>query len=330
MKQSTIEDIHQAASLIRAEHPRLALRLYTALLEQRPNGEVIKRALKELQAQLGYKSYVVIGNCQARPTSNLLMDRSLGLLSRGFITAFNYTHAPETDTLLDEVDYIFTQKLADTFPHINTSSLVDKYGADKVITISNLFFEGYHPDWCYIPSLHGTRLTGPVGDYHNRTVVAAFMDGLSEEEALERYLSVEFNRQHYSHVARDSIEELKAREVDVITPMAPVIEDAFEKGKKTFYTFNHPSNELLELHVDRIINTLKIEPNFRPQLLPKRKESLGATQLRTDISAEMVNGNSETLKDGEALCPTQFISEFYQIYRNNPDYIEAYKQRLMK
>jgi len=323
-----IEDIHHAASLIRAQSPELALRLYQGLLEVRPNGKVIQKAFNELKDELKLKSYVVVGNCQAKPTSKLLTDRSQDLISRGYIKAFNYTHTKETDHLLDEVDYIFTQKLADSFPKINTKALLNKYGSAKVILISNLYFSGDHPDWCYIPTLKGKRLTGPVGDYHNRTIIDAYIEGVSTTQARKRFESKTYNEQMYKGVAERSITELKHREVGLKVPMWPIIQESYERNRKLFYTFNHPTNELLELHVDRIINAMNLSPNHRPKLLPTRKEMLGGARLRTDITKSLTNPDTNTVRYGNELNSEVFVDVFYEIYRNNPDYVAAYKKRL--
>ena len=60
-----------------------------------------------------------------------------------------------------------------------------------------LSFRGFHPDTIHIRDGGGHSITGPTGAYHSRIAVAAYLGGLSAEDATALYNALVFSRLGY-------------------------------------------------------------------------------------------------------------------------------------
>ena len=89
--------------------------------EQRPNGPKIRELV--FQMKNNFKSVIIIGNCQAKPISNILSSQCEDLLVLKVITAHTYEYDPKVDSLFELCDYIITQPLSSGFGDISTEAL---------------------------------------------------------------------------------------------------------------------------------------------------------------------------------------------------------------
>jgi hypothetical protein len=161
MNEVDINKIRDAASVLRESEPKLAYQLFSLALKHRPNGHYILQSYKELKAELktelGIKSFVVIGNCQAGVIANLIAEKSNKFVIDKLITV----HLPDDDReniydILDRADYIVAQNIRANFIGIDTDTIQKKY-PQKIVKILNLHFSGFHQDWGYMPKIAGVR-----------------------------------------------------------------------------------------------------------------------------------------------------------------------------
>ncbi|NKF49424.1 hypothetical protein G3R49_02360 [Shewanella sp. WXL01] len=325
MNEREIDDIRDAANFLRRRNPKMAFKLFSVALSHRPNGSLIRKNYQELKEKLNLKTFVIIGNCQATVVANFIQERAESLVARQVISAHLYkNHDDSLYKSLDEVDFIITQNVDDKFEGINTKEILSRYG-NKTVRYLNLFYEGYHPDWCYFPVLNGVRLKSPVGDYHNRTVIETFIEGGSERQAIERYFDIEFNRQSYFSVGERSIAELRNREQEVDIKMTDVIEQGVQDGEMLFHTFNHPSSKLLNIQVGRILEHLKIKYNRRFV----NREVLNNLVMRANPMLGLNQKYGKTTHLQQEVDIPNFVHQCYSIYASRPKFIEAYKTKYL-
>ena len=140
MKNFEIDTIRDAASALRTKDPLLSFELFKIAFINRPTGPFIERSYFELKKELGIKSFVIIGNCQAGIIANLIRDKSEYFQVDEVITAHLYeNHNDSIYRILDKADYIITQNISDKFEGINTTKILELY-PEKTIRILNLHF----------------------------------------------------------------------------------------------------------------------------------------------------------------------------------------------
>ncbi|MFG0773283.1 WcbI family polysaccharide biosynthesis putative acetyltransferase [Vibrio plantisponsor] len=267
-------------------------------------------------------SFVVIGNCQSRIIADLLLEKNSRFRITKVIVAHLYkNHNDGIYEVLNDADYIITQNISKQFVGIDTDTILNRYGY-KTVRVPNLFYLGYHPDWCYLPIVEGSRCQSLLGDYHNKTILNTYTEGQSEEEALRRYNSIKYNEEQYLHVAEDSFVEFKERESKCDIKMSDVIKDALNSNSVLFHSFNHPNKWLLNVQVNRIIRFLGLE-NHNTET---NGECLDNIKLRVN---PIVNIKSSDLNcaSNKVLDDRFFISECFKVYKDNNKFIEAYISR---
>ena len=217
------------------------------------------------------KKVVVVGNCQARPIATLLekMSDNVEVSNIAIVHLLKPEQECEHKTFFKNADYIITQSIADNYPceFIRTSLLKDQYG-EKVITIINLFYLGYTPDWLYIRIPGKGTLKGPMGDYHNQTIVESWLAGKSVDEASSLVLNKAYNKDKYSAFSKSSLVELRKREVNVDVRLSDYIDENM-LSKRLFFTFNHPCISLLVEYVSRMLLFLNLCINDDKSFIPK-------------------------------------------------------------
>lgn len=202
---------------------------------------------------------VVVGNCQARPLAKVLesLNRRIKVTGIAIVHLLRSEQYGEYSSVLDEADLIISQLVHDSYPcdFVRTKFLKDRYGS-KVISIVNLFFSGYTPDWFYIRIPDRGPLKGPMGDYHNRTIFEAWCTGEQEKTASFRLADKEYNRKYIPDVQK-SLQELCSRESEVDVSITDVIMSRYQK-ERLFFTFNHPAMVLIREYAKRILKEVGI------------------------------------------------------------------------
>ncbi|WP_432697900.1 WcbI family polysaccharide biosynthesis putative acetyltransferase [Marinobacterium sp. YM272] len=323
MNRLDINCIRDAAIKLKETDPKMAFELCAIALKYRPKGKYIRQLYDELRLSLGIKKFVIIGNCQSGVIEKILKEKSDRFKVDLVIRAHKYkSHDPKVYDVMEDADYIITQNISEKIHGIGTNTISDKFPG-KVVKILNLFFTGYHPDWCYIPRVKGVRCQSPIGDYHNRTVLDSYINGDDEEETIRKYRDYEYNSKKYIGVAEDSLIELKNRERHVDVKMTDIIEKDFLKGKCRFYTFNHPYSDLLEIQVNRILELLGL--SFKSVDL--KDGALDGTIMRVNPCVSSFKNETHIIYNGEVVDIKEFVKKSFELYEQNHFHIEAYKAR---
>jgi len=280
---------------------------------------------------------VVAGNCQARPLAQLLSKLNPEIT----ITATPIVHLLQPDDeaafrpALDEADIIITQLIADSYPceFIRTNRLRERYG-DKVKTILNLYFNGYNPDLRYLRHPTVGTLRGPLGEYHNQTIMTGWMLGISQQLVVKWLNDPFYNQQEYALASQASLAELKKREELVDVPIVDCIEAGYQQ-ERFFFTFNHPSAALLARYAQQIslsllgnqveVSNELVKKEFLDQLIPKIPPGLGHCTQSQSLSKGQevlsVNGAKIELGAEKNYTDEELVALFYQIYSENADFI---------
>lgn len=220
---------------------------------------------------------VVIGNCQARPIAQLLpiLNPKIEVTTVLIVHLLKSDDYEKHERYLNESDFIFTQLVAENYPcnFVRTAFLESSYPG-KLVKLINLYFRGYSPDWRYV-RLHGApTLSGPLGDYHNQTLLNAWRLGKSVSEATEMVEDVEYNFKKYGSTLENSLKELSAREVLSDTSVVDYI-FRYHCKKRLFFTFNHPTILLIEHMVKSSLVACQLSGSiFNFSFIKKKHEAL--------------------------------------------------------
>ncbi|MCH2154699.1 MAG: WcbI family polysaccharide biosynthesis putative acetyltransferase [Opitutales bacterium] len=219
-------------------------------------GQSAKKKLAQSNKEL---KVAVVANCQGRPISELL-ELCLPNLEVTYTAIVHLLKPADREHFFNELhnaDLVIAQWVNDQYPreYCRTNVLRELF-SDKLIVISNLYFRGQNPDLFYLRSDSNANIEGPLGPYHSSYVLREWLAGKSVDEIAEGWESVEVQKQIYGGVAEQSLQDLRSREREADVKISDYIE-AHWKNKLLFYTFNHPTNELLVEYVYRLAGYIK-------------------------------------------------------------------------
>jgi len=272
----------------------------------------------------------VVGNCQSRPISNFLtlLNEQIEINCIAVVHLLKSEQAHEYEKYFQEADFIISQLVADTYPcdFVRTNALKAKYSS-KVISIVNLYYKGYNPELIYIRNTRQGTLKSPLSEYHNEIFLESWQKGLKVEDTIKNYIDVDYNREKYSKVHTNSINELKNREKLVDIKITDFIEENLLK-QKLFFVFNHPNNFLIKELSKRIIKEMgiKITNILELKNIP---EGLNKIEVPTNVSMEHTykdfeyfkglecfvdkNGNIKTART-KVYTTEEIIVKYFEIY----------------
>lgn len=333
--QIDFQNFQEAAHILESVNPKLALGLLSSAKKIR-SSPALNMLYRELKAKTRIINLVVIGNCQSTPLADLLHSKSSQVYVSHFVTVHNYRFNKSIYKVLDDCDYIITQNISKKFAGINTH-LLSKLYPDKLIKILNLYYKGFHPDWCD-PKVNGIRLRGPIANYHNQTILDSYIEGVAVEKACERYLSLDYN-ERYSRVAQESWAELKKREELVDIKMTDYLAQVIPV-EACFNTFNHPKIKVLNEEAKRILDFIGVNiekysysganlddvvQRVNPICSLKERKAddnycIGFKHNFEDGRISLSSFRSKLVDDRD------MIGAFYKLYDLNSDFIEGYRK----
>ena len=202
---------------------------------------------------------IIIGNCQIQPLAHGLE------LSSGVEEVIQIPlHLEGTELFKKPVDLINNSHDTYTVLTFNNSlqkiefsdSALSRFS--KVLTFTNIYFRGLHPDLIYLGGM-GNRLTSAVGDYHSIICAMSFLKGLDPEQCKEKYNVEVYERLGFFSEWERSAEELLKRDSDLDIKFA----DDFLRMAKTepvLFTFNHPVAKPFIQLTNKILTELDLAP----------------------------------------------------------------------
>jgi hypothetical protein len=277
------------------------------------------------------KKVVVVGNCQAMPIATLLekMSDEIEVTKVAIVHLLKSEQEDEYKHFFEEADHLIVQAVSSNYPceFVRTDSLKNKYGS-KVTIILNLFYSGYTPDWFYIRQPGRPTLRGPMGDYHNKTIFDAWRSGVDQSNAIKLVEDINYNSNRYLHELDKSLLQLKRREAAVDVHIFEYIKKNL-MGKRLFFTFNHPTLDLLIEYTTRILSTINIPKiNFEfemgeplNQYIPDINVGLPFEFNRTGCyhgnKVLEIDGWNVEAKSKEVYELGSIVDLYYQIYDTN-------------
>jgi len=217
---------------------------------------------------------VIVGNCQAAPLGRVLALLSSDVEVLNIATVHKLADDDEAYFSKDfmEADYIISQPISENYrcKFVRTNVLQKKFN-NKLIKVVNLYYAGYHPDWAYIKDNNGVIVTGPMTDYHNKTILNGWKEDKGITEIVADLNSIKYNEDRYTNLIRSTIDELETRESEVDVCITDLIKSECQ-NQQLFFTFNHPSKFLLVEYAKRILSHINMQ--FVTTEIAKLKEPL--------------------------------------------------------
>lgn len=206
----------------------------------------------------------LVGNCQVSALAEIL--RHVRGLSIPAVVDVNMVGSAEyVDALFAlhrraDLDVVLTQPISEEFDDIATSRLRDIY-RDDLLVFTNVYFSGLHPDLTYF-GRRGRRVASPLGDYHSRIALIAYVKGYPIERTVSCFNDDVFHRLGYFDAYRDSLKSMVERDrcndVRLSADFASLTERSL-----TMLTVNHPARVTLAHLAGMICARLDLEvPSF--------------------------------------------------------------------
>jgi hypothetical protein len=226
-------------------------------------GKVVARPLDcglEMMMSIPSKA-IVISNCQCLP-----LACALTVMSTDTVFDFWSVHLPAPDararTIAEFVaktrqdyDLIVSIPLSNDYLDLSSARLRETFDGIPVVTISNIYFAGLHPDLCYIAGPGDRIVQGPLGDYHSRLALYAFLKGMSETEAASLFRNDVYERLGFYNVYATSLNELIRRDAGIDVPVTALLPGILRRFL-AFYSVNHPTSAVFVHYARQIVDYL--------------------------------------------------------------------------
>lgn len=261
---------------------------------------------------------LVFANCQANPVASLIQiaSPSTEIVRCPAVHTITNDRRDEIINLIAGVDIVVHQPIGERFGPIASEALKEIFPEKIFVSFPSIYFSGLFPQLCNLHIPGGGVLKGPLTDYHDIRIVAAFLAGKSGEDCIRTITSDE---EPYESRYRDSMMESLAREQNTDIRVMPTI-TAAQAERPCMFTFNHPDNLIL-FHVAQQAVALLGLPSSPTAKAPLRN-MLGA------ISAAVPQGllrhvgaawtRSEYAVNGEPVPHETLVESFYGEYSLQP------------
>ena len=200
---------------------------------------------------------------------------------------------------------------------------------DRLVLLPTLYFSGYHPDTCYVDA--GDRpLRGPLGEYHSVIAYAAYVNGLSEAQALKRYRESTYARMRYfarwDGAWRRLVASFSRHGFD-LGPLRP----AWARRGPFMYTVNHPHIACLRDVASLVLERAGHKARYLDSLPADNLANGPVIPVFPAIGTRVGCPGSQLFKRPGAyrhMTLEEFVSESYVCYRRatahaiRPDYAE--------
>ena len=258
------------------------------------------------------KSITVVGNCQAPVLAKLINSSSSPecevnsfLLHRDSLDKLDSLVQDKQSTILTVP---FNQTKGN--PSFTWRDLPSRYSFSRILTISNIYFEGYHPYWGYFYNSKGKKLYPDWDDYINYWIVFQYLNSKSKDLTSPDLLLEMLDQSIYEACWVRSQAELARREAEScsITNISDLLDRSNIEDKNFFWTCNHPSRYIFNLMAKQIVQFLGLDQNlllkFWPgheflsnTVLPTYYEMSSKIKLASDLPNHVFKGESVTWKD---------------------------------
>jgi len=201
---------------------------------------------------------IIIANCHVQPIAYLL---ELNRLVHEVITL--PIHLSGSEQFIKSIQKI--ESSDDEYVVLQFIGLVEKVDFTnsararfiKILTFTNLYFTGYHPDCCYVGGM-GVRVPSPLGDYHSKLCYLSFAKGYSVDKCCKLFREDVFESLGYNTEWDKSSQELLHRDFNVDIRFATDFLKLSE-SVLTLLTINHPTALVFFRLVEMIASKLMLD-----------------------------------------------------------------------
>ncbi|WP_143735700.1 WcbI family polysaccharide biosynthesis putative acetyltransferase [Microbulbifer mangrovi] len=278
---------------------------------------------------------LVVGNCQARPLAELLLNGCDDVVAVDTAIVHLLKDDDESEVLekIHNADFVIAQMVANNYPakFVRTNELKRVCG-EKLVTIVNLFYQGFTPGWRYMRMADRKPLKGPLDDYHNSVIFTCWKFGLDERQTI-KVLDSKLFSDIYKEEAEESLREIQQRESGVDIPISDYLAEHISK-ERLFHVFNHPSNRLLAEYAHRIALRLGLGVNLKRMTL--KSEALGQFSPSCDLVSGLhgfgnqhrgidvsVGGSGVIVHGRRTLNTAELVRDFFNIYNQYANELEV-------
>ncbi|MDG3040953.1 WcbI family polysaccharide biosynthesis putative acetyltransferase [Roseicyclus marinus] len=196
---------------------------------------------------------LVIGNCQARPLSSILGNvPDIEVLPPIILHLAKESDRPDHEETFNKADWVIAQATSIAFKpeHLQSIKIKERFG-DRATIWPNIFFLGQTPRIRYITHIKHGRIFGPLDAYHDLQILN---DWLSQNS----YSYLDQNLFDYDEISKRSLADLQMKEAMCDVKISDLILENYRKAA-LFFTFNHPTQWLLEAMGRRVLAEKRIE-----------------------------------------------------------------------
>jgi len=151
------------------------------------------------------------------------------------------------------IDIILSQRIAEITSQLSSKTLAALY-AESYIQIPNVYFSGLHPDLTYFGSF-GNRISSPVGAYHSKLCLAAFLKGLCVGDCVRLFSEKIYKQLGYFATFQTSLEELRRRDTENHFTITSEFRDLTAR-ELTMLSINHPTPIVFSVLASKILSQL--------------------------------------------------------------------------
>jgi len=294
------------------------------------------------------KKCMVYGNCQARPLARLLsVDKNFSkkyqIINYKPVYTIEGKDLYHLEKICKKIDLFIYQPIKTGYLdlyEIGTDFLKSLLTKDSIsISFHSLYFDAYNPECIYIKRTDSEGVhQGPFGDYHNEILIQLYIDKLNYRDTVQ-YLRAS-KAKDPSSIEKNldqSINELFRREQtkNIDIKIAQYIKDNYQQ-KRLFWTFNHPSNDILIHCSQEIIKRLGM--NYSANFCKKKITSyelldMTCFSIHPSIYETLnlsFNNPDVYYYKGQTFELNEVVKMFYIYYDNHPEVIEAYQENIFR
>ncbi len=270
------------------------------------------------------KKIFIQANCQSHAIKNIFLtlerlEEKYDILPVKPVHLWKEEDKEEIFNKIHEADIFLHQPIFEVNFSIFASDNLVKYLKEdaQVVSFPNLYFTGYHPQAIYLKNNDGKKVDGPF-DYHDKNIVDAYKNGQSVEDVKKMFLDDRFySSEQIEKNLEQSLKDLEGREKFTSIKMSPIIHNRM-KGKKLFHIFNHPTNEMIFILVNKILEKLQEEPLVYQEMQRFPNEMLGQIQFPVYKSVQKYLGIDEEVKlvfSGKEYSLDKMNRMYYNFYQ---------------
>lgn len=221
------------------------------------------RQLKLTRGRFGARpTCVVYGNCQAAGIFqhlNRCEDFPYRLVWIPSAHEIRASELPTIRKIVSRTDLFITQQIRSGYRGLPIGNsdfeALLPIGA-RIVRYPVVFYEGIYPYQVYINPGYELSPSAPITEYNDLRVIASKFQGFSVEDTIALIEKFSPAEDAIRSIHQDSVTELKRREDELDIEISDTVSSL---KTKSVHTINHPSNQVLRIVTQRILNRLNLE-----------------------------------------------------------------------